>query len=77
MAGKQIVEKNGEYVFYDYTPGVLTSPVVVGSVIKGASHIVGYNTGALKICCNSISIVSTISFPLVPSSISLYSVPMT
>ncbi|MCI8445976.1 MAG: penicillin-binding protein 2 [Bacilli bacterium] len=49
MAGKQIVEKNGEYVFYDYTPGVLTSPVVVGSVIKGASHIVGYNTGALKI----------------------------
>lgn len=49
MAGKQIIEKNGEYLFYDYTPGVVTSPVVVGSVIKGASHIVGYNTGALKI----------------------------
>lgn len=49
MAGKQIALRNGEYVFYDYTPGVLTSPVVVGSVIKGASHIVGYNTGALKI----------------------------
>lgn len=49
MAGKQIIEKNGEYLFYDYTPGVVTAPVVVGSVIKGASHIVGYNTGALKI----------------------------
>jgi len=49
MAGKQIIEKNGEYLFYDYTPGIVTAPVVVGSVIKGASHIVGYNTGALKI----------------------------
>lgn len=49
MAGKQVVEKNGEYVVYDYAPGILTSPVVVGSVIKGASHIVGYNSGALQI----------------------------
>ncbi len=49
MAGKQVVSKNGEYVVYDYAPGILTSPVVVGSVIKGASHIVGYNTGVLQI----------------------------
>jgi len=49
MAGKQVIEKDGEYKIYDYTPGILTSPVVVGSIIKGASHIVGYNTGALKI----------------------------
>lgn len=49
MAGKQVVQKNGEFVVYDYAPGILTSPVVVGSVIKGASHIVGYNTGTLKI----------------------------
>lgn len=49
MAGKQIVFKDNEYVIYDYTPGIMTSPVVVGSVVKGASHIVGYNTGALKI----------------------------
>lgn len=49
MVGKQIIDNNGTYEFHDYTPGVLTSPVVVGSVIKGASHIVGYNTGALKI----------------------------
>ena len=49
MAGKQIVGSMGDYKFYDYTPGVTTSPVVVGSVVKGASHIVGYNTGSLSI----------------------------
>lgn len=49
MAGKQIKKVNGEYIIYDYTPGIFTSSVVVGSIIKGASHIVGYNTGALKI----------------------------
>jgi cell division protein FtsI/penicillin-binding protein 2 len=49
MAGKQIIEVNGEYIFRDYTPGIFTSSVVVGSVIKGASQIVGYNTGALTI----------------------------
>ena len=47
MAGKQIIYDNGSYKVYDYTPGIATSPVVVGSVVKGASHIVGYNTGAL------------------------------
>lgn len=49
MSGKQAVEDKGEYKIYDYTPGITTSPVVVGSVVKGASHIVGYNEGALKI----------------------------
>ncbi len=49
MAGKQVKEENGEQKVYDYTPGILTSPVVMGSVVKGASQIVGYNTGALKI----------------------------
>ena len=49
MAGKQIVGSMGDYKFYDYTPGITTSPVVVGSVVKGASHIVGYNTGSLSI----------------------------
>ncbi len=49
MAGKQVKEENGEYKVYDYTPGVVTSPVVMGSAVKGASQIVGYNTGALKI----------------------------
>lgn len=45
MAGKQIYHQK----FYDVTPDIVTSPVVVGSVIKGASQIVGYNTGALQI----------------------------
>ena len=49
MAGKQIVGSMENYKFYDYTPGIMTSPVVVGSVVKGASHIVGYNTGSLSI----------------------------
>lgn len=44
-SGKQIIDDK----IIDYTPGILTSPVVVGSIIKGASHIVGYNTGALQI----------------------------
>ena len=49
MAGKQILEDDKKYKIYDYTPGIMTSPVTVGSVVKGASHIVGYNTKALKI----------------------------
>ena len=49
MAGKQIVKTDSGYSILDYTPGVFTSSVTPGSVVKGASHIVGYNTGALKI----------------------------
>ena len=50
MSGKKVVkDESNEYKIVDYTPGVITSSVTPGSVIKGASHIVGYNTGALKI----------------------------
>ena len=50
MAGKQIViNDDGSYAILDYTPGVITSSVTPGSIVKGASHIVGYNTGSLKI----------------------------
>lgn len=50
MAGKQIIiNDDGSYAILDYTPGVITSSVTPGSIVKGASHIVGYNTGALKI----------------------------
>lgn len=48
-AAKQIVFKDGAYVFYDYTPHIPTTTVTVGSVIKGASMSVGYNTGAIDI----------------------------
>lgn len=49
MAGKQVVKKNGEYSIYDVTPGVLTNPLTPGSVVKGASILVGYNEEAIKI----------------------------
>ena len=49
MAGKQVFEKDGEYKVYDYTPGIVTTPVTAGSIVKGASHAVGYKTGALQI----------------------------
>lgn len=49
MTGKQVIEDSKSFKIYDYTPAILTSPITAGSVVKGASHIVGYNTGALKI----------------------------
>ncbi|MEG2322155.1 MAG: penicillin-binding protein 2 [Bacilli bacterium] len=49
MAGKQILLEDNQYKIYDYTPGIATTPVVVGSVVKGASHVVGYNNNALSI----------------------------
>lgn len=48
-AAKQIAYKDGDYVFYDYTPYISTTTVTVGSVIKGASMSVGYNTKAIDI----------------------------
>ena len=45
MASKRLV--NGEIV--DYTTSVLTSPIMPGSIVKGASMLVGYNTGAVHI----------------------------
>lgn len=49
MSGKMIQKEKDKMLIYDYTPGIFTSSVTVGSVIKGASHIVGYNTGGLTI----------------------------
>lgn len=45
MAGKQVIDES----IFDYSTGIINTSYVVGSVVKGASHIVGYNTGALKI----------------------------
>lgn len=47
--GKQVVFKDGKYVFYDYAPHIPTTTITVGSVIKGASMAVGYNTGTIDI----------------------------
>ena len=50
MAGKKLKQKDdGTYSVIDFTSGITQSTAVMGSVVKGASHIVGYNTGALKI----------------------------
>ena len=43
MAGKKIV--GGQII--DNTLSILTSPLTPGSVVKGASMLVGYNTGAV------------------------------
>lgn len=49
MAGKQAVNVNGTYEIRDYSPAILTSPMTPGSVVKGASMLVGYNEKAVKI----------------------------
>ena len=50
MAGKQLVKNSkGKKVIQDYTPGIVTLPVTPGSIVKGASILVGYKYGAIKI----------------------------
>lgn len=49
MSGKQVVKSGKDYKVYDVTTGILTNPMTPGSVVKGASMMVGYTTGAIKI----------------------------
>ena len=50
MAGRQAIEDGqGGYRMIDCTAGIMTSPMTSGSVVKGASMLVGYNTGAIQI----------------------------
>lgn len=48
MSGKQVIKSGKTYKVYDITPGILTNPMTPGSVVKGASMIVGYQTNAIK-----------------------------
>ena len=48
MSGKQVVVNGKEYKTYDVTPGIVTNPMTPGSVVKGASILVGYHTGAIN-----------------------------
>lgn len=48
ISGRQIMEDGNSYISYDITPYALTDPMTPGSVIKGASMLVGYNTGVIK-----------------------------
>lgn len=45
MSGKQIINND----IQDITAGIITNSVTVGSTIKAASHITGYNNDAIKI----------------------------
>ena len=50
MAGKQVKQDSkGEYYVIDYTPGIVTTSVTPGSVVKGASMLVGYKYGVVGI----------------------------
>ena len=50
MSGKQVLTDNkGKKIIVDYTPGITTLPVTPGSVVKGASMLVGYKYGAIEI----------------------------
>ena len=50
MAGKQVKKADGGgYYISDYTPGIVTTSVTPGSIVKGASMLVGYKYGAITI----------------------------
>lgn len=49
MSGRKLVFTESGYKGIDITPYALTDPMAPGSVVKGASMLVGYNTGVLKI----------------------------
>ena len=48
MSGKKLIRKNGYYKAYDNSEGVFLSTVTPGSVVKGASIMVGYDTKTIK-----------------------------
>ena len=52
MSGMQVKNNNGSFKVVDYTPGVTTLPVTPGSIVKGASMLVGYKYGAINISSN-------------------------
>lgn len=49
MASKQITTTSDSYKISDYTTNILTGSDTPGSIVKGASMLVGYKTGNLKI----------------------------
>ncbi|MGM9878600.1 MAG: peptidoglycan D,D-transpeptidase FtsI family protein [Bacilli bacterium] len=49
ISGKKIVKENGKYKAYDNSEGAFLSTITPGSVVKGASIMVGYTTGAIDI----------------------------
>ena len=48
MAGKQVkTNEHGQQYIIDYTPGIITTSVTPGSIVKGASMLVGYHYGVI------------------------------
>lgn len=48
MAGKQLVNENGETKVQDFALGTMTSSYPMGSTVKGATILTGYQTGAIQ-----------------------------
>ena len=48
LSGRQILKNNTGYEIIDITPYALTDPITPGSVVKGASMLVGFNSGVVK-----------------------------
>ncbi|MFJ8352397.1 peptidoglycan D,D-transpeptidase FtsI family protein [Bacillus paramycoides] len=48
MAGKQLVNENGETKVQDFALGTMTSAYPMGSTVKGATVLTGYQTGAIQ-----------------------------
>ncbi|WP_396652957.1 peptidoglycan D,D-transpeptidase FtsI family protein [Metabacillus arenae] len=48
MAGKQIVNEDGERKVEDFALGAMTSSYTMGSAVKGATVLTGYQTGAIQ-----------------------------
>ncbi|WP_066173393.1 peptidoglycan D,D-transpeptidase FtsI family protein [Bacillus marinisedimentorum] len=48
LAGKKMTRKDGRTVFQDYATGVVNNAYEVGSSIKGATVLTGYETGVIK-----------------------------
>ncbi|MGR5878875.1 penicillin-binding transpeptidase domain-containing protein [Bacillus pacificus] len=48
MAGKRIVEKEGKMEIEDLALGNMTTSYELGSAVKGATLLTGYETGAIQ-----------------------------
>ncbi len=48
MAGKQLVNEDGQTKVNDFALGTMTSSYPMGSTVKGATVLTGYQTGAIQ-----------------------------
>lgn len=48
MSGKKLIQKNGKYEVEDYALGTFTSSYEMGSAVKGATILTGFQTGVIQ-----------------------------